>query len=88
MSSATAGWLQAGLLVAALAVCYVPLGNYMARIFTTEKDWKIERGIYKLIGVNSKADQNGASTSAASWPSRWSACYSCTASSGCSTTCC
>jgi potassium-transporting ATPase potassium-binding subunit len=57
MSSATAGWLQAGLLVAALAVCYVPLGNYMARIFTTDKDWKIERGIYKLIGVNSKADQ-------------------------------
>jgi K+-transporting ATPase ATPase A chain len=57
MSSATAGWLQAGLLVAALALCYVPLGNYMARIFTSDKDWKIERGVYKLIGVNPKADQ-------------------------------
>jgi K+-transporting ATPase ATPase A chain len=57
MSSASAAWLQGGLLVAALAVCYVPLGNYMAHIFTTEKDWKIERGIYKLIGVNPKADQ-------------------------------
>ena len=57
MSSATAAWLQAGLLVAALAACYVPLGNYLAHIFTTDKDWKIERGIYKLIGVNPKADQ-------------------------------
>ncbi len=57
MSSATAGWLQAGLLVAAIAVCYVPLGNYMAHIFTSEKDWKVERFVYKLIGIDSKADQ-------------------------------
>ncbi|HEX9066995.1 MAG TPA: potassium-transporting ATPase subunit KdpA [Streptosporangiaceae bacterium] len=57
MSVASAGWLQAGLLVAALAVCYVPLGNYIARIFTTDKDWRVERGIYRLIGVDSKADQ-------------------------------
>jgi len=57
MSSATAGWLQAGLLVAALAACYVPLGNYMAHIFTTDKDWKIERGLYKLMGINRDADQ-------------------------------
>ena len=40
MSTTTAGWLQAGLLVAALAACYVPLGNYMAHIFTTDKDWQ------------------------------------------------
>jgi potassium-transporting ATPase potassium-binding subunit len=57
MSSALAGWLQAGLLVAALAACYVPLGNYMAHIFTTDKDWKIERFIYKLTGINRNADQ-------------------------------
>jgi potassium-transporting ATPase potassium-binding subunit len=57
MSSATAGWLQAGLLVAALAACYIPLGNYIARIFTTDKDWKAERFVYRLIGIDSKADQ-------------------------------
>ena len=57
MSSATAGWLQAGLLVAALAACYVPLGNYMARIFTTDKHWRVERGVLKIIGVDPKADQ-------------------------------
>jgi len=57
MSSAAAGWLQFGLLVAALAVCYVPLGNFIAHIFTTDKDWKIERWIYKLMGINRGADQ-------------------------------
>ena len=33
MSSALAGWLQLGLLVLALAVCYKPVGDYMAHIF-------------------------------------------------------
>jgi len=57
MSVATAGWLQLGLLVVALAACYVPLGNYIARIFTTDKHWRVERGIFKLIGVDPSADQ-------------------------------
>jgi potassium-transporting ATPase potassium-binding subunit len=57
MSTAAAGWLQFGLLVAALAACYVPLGNYMAHIFTTDKDWKVERFLYRLMGIDSKADQ-------------------------------
>jgi K+-transporting ATPase ATPase A chain len=57
MSSALAGWLQAGLLILALAICYVPLGNYIARIFTTEKHWRVETGIYKIIGVDPDADQ-------------------------------
>jgi potassium-transporting ATPase potassium-binding subunit len=57
MSSATAGWLQAGLLILALAACYVPLGNYIARIFTTDHHWRAEKGVYKLIGVDPAADQ-------------------------------
>ena len=57
MSSATAGWLQAGLLVAALAACYVPLGNYMAYFFSSDKDWKVERFVYRLIGVDAKSEQ-------------------------------
>jgi potassium-transporting ATPase potassium-binding subunit len=61
MSVATAGWLQLGLLVVALGACYVPVGNYMAHIFTTDKDWRVERGIYKLIGVDPKADQKWSS---------------------------
>ncbi|MFI5269440.1 MAG: potassium-transporting ATPase subunit KdpA, partial [Chloroflexota bacterium] len=57
MSVATAGWLQFGLLIVALGACYVPIGNYMAHIFTTDKHWRVERGIYKLIGVDPAADQ-------------------------------
>jgi len=57
MSSTGAGWLQFALLVAALAVCYVPLGNYIARVFTSDKDWRVERGFYRLLGINAKADQ-------------------------------
>src|ERR1035441_423305 len=57
MSSSLAGWLQVALLVAALAACYVPVGNYMAHVFTTDKHWRGERGIYKVIGIDPKADQ-------------------------------
>jgi K+-transporting ATPase ATPase A chain len=57
MNSALAGWLQVAALVVALAVCYVPVGNYMARIFTSEKHWRVERGVYQVIGVDPQADQ-------------------------------
>jgi len=57
MSTTAAGWLQFALLVAALAACYVPLGNYIARVFTSDKDWRVERGFYKLIGIDRTADQ-------------------------------
>ncbi len=57
MSSATAGWLQLGLLVAALAACYLPLGNYMAHVFTTDRHWRLERWIYRLVGINPGNDQ-------------------------------
>jgi potassium-transporting ATPase potassium-binding subunit len=56
MNSTAAGWLQVVLLVAALAACYVPLGNYMAKIFTSDKDSRIESRIYTLTGIDSKAD--------------------------------
>src|ERR1700758_5472077 len=56
MNSTGAGWLQFLLLFAALAACYVPLGNYIARIFTDKKHWRMERGIYKLTGIDPDAD--------------------------------
>src|ERR1700730_650666 len=56
MSSAAAGWLQFALVFAALAACYVPLGNYLARIFTATNHWRVERGIYKLTGIDPEAD--------------------------------
>jgi potassium-transporting ATPase potassium-binding subunit len=60
MSDTAAGLLQIGLLVALLAAVYRPLGGYMARVYTSEKDTRVERGTYKLLGVDSKADQTWA----------------------------
>jgi potassium-transporting ATPase potassium-binding subunit len=57
MSDTTAGLLQVGLLVAALAACYRPLGGYMARVYTSERDSRVERVLYRLMGVDPKADQ-------------------------------
>jgi len=57
MSDTAAGLLQVGLLLALLAAVYAPLGGYMARVYTSDKDSRIERGTYKLLGVDSKAEQ-------------------------------
>jgi potassium-transporting ATPase potassium-binding subunit len=57
VNSTLAGWLQVGLLVAALAACYIPLGNYMAKIFTTDKHWKAERAVFKATGIDPDVDQ-------------------------------
>ncbi|MFB7613734.1 potassium-transporting ATPase subunit KdpA [Kitasatospora sp. NPDC056181] len=57
MSSTLTGWLQVLALVGALALCYRPLGDYIARILTTSKHLRVERGLYKVIGVDGDADQ-------------------------------
>jgi K+-transporting ATPase ATPase A chain len=57
MSGSLAGILQILLLVAALAACYKPLGDYMARVFTSDKHWRAELAWYRLIGVDPEADQ-------------------------------
>ena len=57
MSGSLAGFLQVGLLILALAICYRPLGDYIARVVTSDKDWRVERVIYRTMGVDSKADQ-------------------------------
>ena len=44
-------------LVVVLGVFYRPFGDYMAWVYTSRKDWKVERGFYKVIGVDSKAEQ-------------------------------
>lgn len=57
MSPALAGFLQIGLLIVALAVCWKPLGEYLARIFATDKDWRVETRLYRVMGVDPAADQ-------------------------------
>jgi len=44
-------------LIAALALVYRPLGDYIARIYTGERDLAVERGTYRLIGVDPRSAQ-------------------------------
>ncbi|WP_374178976.1 potassium-transporting ATPase subunit KdpA [Leifsonia sp. WHRI 6310E] len=53
-------WLfvaQLATLVLLLAVAYRPLGDYMARVYTSDRDLAVERGVYRLIGVDARAGQ-------------------------------
>ncbi len=52
-----AAWLQLLVLVGAIVVVYRPLGDYMAWVFTSERHLRLERGIYRLAGVNPDAEQ-------------------------------
>ncbi len=50
-------WLQLLAVVAILGALHVPLGNYMARVYTGEKHWRVERFIYRVAGVNPDREQ-------------------------------
>ncbi|MEU6307877.1 potassium-transporting ATPase subunit KdpA [Streptomyces chartreusis] len=52
MGPVLAGVLQLLALIAALALAYVPLGNYMARVYSSDKHWRVEKWIYKGIGAD------------------------------------
>ena len=49
--------LQIATLALILTVLYRPVGDYMAHIFTSKKDLLVERGFYRVIGVDSSAEQ-------------------------------
>jgi len=51
------GILQILTLVALLALAYRPLGAYLARMYTTSTDLRVERGFYRVIGVSSSSEQ-------------------------------
>jgi potassium-transporting ATPase potassium-binding subunit len=52
--------LQVLTLIIVLGLIYRPFGDYMAHVYTTDKNIKVERGFYRLIGVNPASEQ--------SWP--------------------
>jgi K+-transporting ATPase ATPase A chain len=52
MGPVLAGVLQLLALIAALALAYIPLGNYMAGVYSSDKHWRIEKWVYKGIGAN------------------------------------
>ena len=44
-------------LVALLALTHVPLGTWIHRVFTDEQDWRVERVLYRLVGVDPRTEQ-------------------------------
>ncbi|CAM5519036.1 potassium-transporting ATPase subunit KdpA [Streptomyces avidinii] len=56
MSPVLAGVLQLLALIAALALAYRPLGDYMAKVYSSEKHHRPEKWIYKAIGANPAAE--------------------------------
>jgi potassium-transporting ATPase potassium-binding subunit len=57
VSTSTAGIAFLALLVVALVAVHVPLGDYMYRVYTSPKDWRVEKAIYRVIGADPKAEQ-------------------------------
>ncbi|MFF8961177.1 potassium-transporting ATPase subunit KdpA [Streptomyces globisporus] len=56
MSPQVAGVLQLIALIAALALAYRPLGDHMAKVYSSEKHYTPEKWIYKVIGANPAAE--------------------------------
>jgi len=57
MGTNGAGVVGVLVLVVALALTYRPFGDHMARAYTSEKHLRVERGIYRLVGVDPDAEQ-------------------------------
>ncbi|MFF5365672.1 potassium-transporting ATPase subunit KdpA [Streptomyces sp. NPDC013187] len=56
MGPVLAGVLQLLALTAALALAYIPLGTYMARVYSSDKHWRVEKWVYKAIGADPDAE--------------------------------
>lgn len=57
MSPTVAGLVQVGILLVALAAAYRPLGDYMARVYSTAKHSKLELAIYRVGRINPDSEQ-------------------------------
>lgn len=57
MSATAAGLLQILLLLVLLAVVYKPLGDHLARVYTSTKHLAVERAFYRIVRVDPEADQ-------------------------------
>jgi potassium-transporting ATPase potassium-binding subunit len=57
VSASTAGIAFLALLVVALVAVHVPLGDYMYHVYTSPRDWRVEKVVYRAIGADPKAQQ-------------------------------
>jgi len=52
-----AGLLQVALLLVLLGAVYAPFGDYMARVYSSEQDWRVEAWLYRLVRVDAASGQ-------------------------------
>ncbi|MGW1077809.1 potassium-transporting ATPase subunit KdpA [Streptomyces sp. NPDC002537] len=52
MSPVLSGLLQLLALIVALGLAYRPLGDYMARVYSSDRHLRVEKWIYKAVGAN------------------------------------
>lgn len=57
MSATVSGLLTIGVLAVLLAVCYHPLGAWMARVYGDQRHLQAEKAIYRLVRVNPDSEQ-------------------------------
>ena len=60
MNTTTAAIVMIAVLVAVLAIVHVPFGDYMARVYSSRRHLRVERGIYRLVGVDPDREQTWA----------------------------
>ncbi len=51
------GVLQGAVVVVALVLLYRPLGDYIAHVYSSARDARVERGVYRVIGVDPASEQ-------------------------------
>jgi K+-transporting ATPase ATPase A chain len=58
MSETASGVLFIASLILALALTYRPLGDYLVGVLTPARHTRVERGIYRLVGVDPQGEQS------------------------------
>ena len=58
MSPTVAGVVMVGSLVLALALAHRPVGDYLYRVLEPGRPARVERGIYRLVGVDAGSEQS------------------------------
>lgn len=57
MSSTWPALAQTAVLVVVLAAVHVPLGDYLAHVYTSPRHLRVERAVYRVMRVDADADQ-------------------------------
>ncbi len=57
MSPLLQSLLSVGLIAAILAAIRIPLSSWMCQVFTDSRHWRVERAVYRLVGVDPGTEQ-------------------------------